>query len=237
MSKALAGKHVVVVGASSGMGRAVAIHAAAAGATLTLVGRDPARLQPVAEETGGADIRVADLRDAAAIPAALAGVARADHLVVTAGTYGTGKIADTGPDDWRQVLEERLIGPLVLIKTLAPVLTTSVTLFTGSIVRRASVGSVLATAALGGVEAAVRALAIELAPIRVNAVAPGMIDTPMLDAVLGDRKAAAVAAQAARLPTRRIGTPDDAAAAAMFLISNPFITGTTIELDGGATLI
>ena len=110
-------------------------------------------------------------------------------------------------------------------------------MFTGSTVRRPTVGAVLPTAALGGVEAAVRALAVELAPVRANVVSPGMFDTPLLATVLGDAKAVVVGAAVERLPARRIGTPDDAASAAMFLMTNPFITGTTIELDGGGTLV
>lgn len=233
----LAGKHVLVVGASSGMGRSVAIEAARAGASLTLMGRDETRLRAVAEEAGGGVIARLDLLDTPGIEAALRERRKVDHLVITAGTFGTARLAQSEPDDWRRVLEERIIGPLALIKALGPDLTGSVTIFTGSIVRRPSIGSVLATAALGGVEAAVRALALELAPVRANAVSPGMIDTPMLDRVLKESKGDVARAMAEKLPARCIGTPEDAASAAMFLMTNPFITAATIELDGGATYV
>jgi NAD(P)-dependent dehydrogenase (short-subunit alcohol dehydrogenase family) len=233
----LKGQHVLVVGASSGMGRAVAQYAAAAGALLTVMGRDAGRLEKVAAEIGGADIREIDLRREQTIAPAAEGLARIDHLVVTAGTYGAALVAESGPADWRAILEERLIGPLLLIKALGGRLTGSITLFTGSTVRRPSIGAVLPSAALGGVEAAVRALAVELAPVRANAISPGIFDTPLLDSVLGDAKAEVVKASSEHLPARRVGMPEDAASAAMFLMTNPFITGTSIELDGGGTLV
>ena len=236
MARPLDGHHVVVVGASSGMGRGVAIHAAAAGARLTLMGRDARRLEAVAAQTSG-EIRTIDLRREATILPAVEGLASVDHLVITAGTYGVALVADSWPSDWRAIIEERIVGPLLLVKALGPRLTRSITLFTGSTVRRPSAGAVLPTAALGGVEAMVRALAVELAPVRANAVSPGIVDTPLLDTVLGAAKAQVVKASAARLPARHVGTPDDAASAAMFLMTNPFITGTTIELDGGGTLV
>ena len=236
MPKPLEGQHVLVVGASSGMGRGVALHAAEAGARLTLMGRDAGRLEAVAAETGG-EIRTIDLRREETVPLAVEGLADVDHLVVTAGTYGVHPVAKSRPSDWREILEERLIGPLFLIKSLGSRLTRSITLFTGSTVRRPTAGAVLPTAALGGVEAMVRALAVELAPVRANAVSPGIVDTPLLDTVLGSAKAEVVKASRESLPARHVGTPDDAASAAMFLMTNPFVTGTTIELDGGGTLV
>ena len=98
---ALEGQHVIVVGASSGMGRGVASHAAAAGARLTLMGRDASRLRIVAEEIGGAEIREIDLRQEATIALAAEGLAPVDHLVITAGTYGVATLASSGPEDWR----------------------------------------------------------------------------------------------------------------------------------------
>lgn len=236
MPKPLEGQHVLVVGASSGMGRAVANHAARAGARLTLMGRDAGRLEAVAAQTGG-EIRTIDLRREETIASAVEGLAGVDHLVVTAGTYGVALVADSCPDDWRGIIEERIVGPLLLVKALGARLTRSITLFTGSTVRRPSAGAVLPTAALGGVEAMVRALAVELAPVRANAVSPGIFDTPLLDTVLGDAKADVVKASRENLPARHVGTPDDAASAALFLMTNPFVTGTTIELDGGGTLV
>jgi NAD(P)-dependent dehydrogenase (short-subunit alcohol dehydrogenase family) len=219
------------------MGLALGEHAAAAGARVTLMGRSSARLEAAAEHVPSAQRRVLDLSLPETIPAALEGLGPVDHLAVTAGTFVRGTIAQSGPEDWRRVLEERIVGPLTLIKALAPQLTTSVVLFAGTAARRPSVGLTLLAAACAGVEAAVRALAVELAPIRVNAVAPGAVDTPMLAGALGAHKEAAFAATAAKLPAGRIGAPGDAAQAAIFLMTNPFMTGATVEIDGGAHLV
>src|SRR5262249_32560260 len=138
---------------------------------------------------------------------------------------------------WRDILEERLIGPLALIKALAPRITSSIVLFSGIIARKPSVELPLLSAAAAAVESAARSLALGLAPVRVHAVAPGMIDTPMLDALLQENKADICAAAASIFPARRVGTADDVAAAAIFLLTNPFVTGAVIEVDGGAKLI
>jgi NAD(P)-dependent dehydrogenase (short-subunit alcohol dehydrogenase family) len=234
---ALAGAHVVVVGGSSGMGLAVVAQAAAAGAKVTIMGRDQGKLGAALAQTPGAQGRTIDLRNAGSIAPAMHGLGSVDHLVITAGTFGLTPIAQSGPDDWRGVLEERLIGPLSIIKALGAQLTSSIVWFTGTVAGRPSAGSAIPAAGLGGVEAAMRALALELAPIRVNVVRPGSFDTPLMDGLLGARKAAAVEQMSARLPVRRIGAPDDAAQAAMFLMTNPFMTGEVVQIDGGAHLV
>ena len=116
-------------------------------------------------------------------------------------------------------------------------LASSIVLFSGTASRTVRPGGVWAAIALAGVENATRALAVELAPLRVNAVVPGAVDTPLLARVLGAGKQEAIAAMRARLPTRRIGEARDIAQAALFLMANPFITGETLLLDGGATLV
>lgn len=237
MTMEISGKHVVIVGGSSGVGLALADQVRQMGARVTLMGRDRAKLDAAAASVGGADIRTIDLRRPDAVAEAVRGLAPAEHLVITAGTYGRSVIAESGPDDWRAILEERVIGPLTMVKAMAPTLTGSIVLFSGTVARRPLPGSTLPSIAIAGVESAARALALELAPIRVNCVAPGAIDTPMLSSALGANKDAATSAMAARLPARRIGAPADAAQAALFLMTNPFMTGAVIEIDGGAAVI
>lgn len=233
----LKGRLVMVVGGSSGIGLAVAEAAARQGAGLILAGRDPAKLEAAAARAGGAKTVSIDLRRLDSVLAAAEGIERVDHLVITAGGFAPAALEASTPDDWRGVLEERLIGPLALVKALGPRIAGSITLFSGTIAQRPFPGSAILAAAASGVESAVRALALELAPVRVNAVAPGMVDTPMLDGVLGAGKADAIAATAARLPARHVGTADDIAQAVLFLMANRYMTGKTIEIDGGAPLI
>jgi NAD(P)-dependent dehydrogenase (short-subunit alcohol dehydrogenase family) len=100
---------------------------------------------------------------------------------------------------------------------------------------RPGVASAMAAAAVAAVEGMTRALALDLAPVRVNAVAPGLIDTPLWDAFGSHREA--VLARGARLPVGRIGRPEEVAAAVIFLMTNGFVTGTVLRIDGGGALI
>lgn len=95
----------------------------------------------------------------------------------------------------------------------------------------------MVAASSGAIEAFARALALDLAPIRVNTICAGIVDTPLLDAYYGDRRERAVRDLAARPPVGRIGTPDDIADAAMFLMGNGFVTGTVLHIDGGKLLV
>ena len=98
-------------------------------------------------------------------------------------------------------------------------------------------GSPVGAASCGAVEAFARSLAIDLAPIRVNTIAPGLIDTPLIDELAGEMKQAIVEREASRLPVKRIGTPEDIADAVLFLMKNGFVTGITLTVDGGRLLI
>jgi NAD(P)-dependent dehydrogenase (short-subunit alcohol dehydrogenase family) len=234
---ALADRHVVVVGGSSGIGLAVAQMAATRGARLTLMARSAERLAAAAELVGGAQVRTLDLRQPETVAAAARALGEVDHLVITAGEYAPARLADSQPAGWRALVEERLVGPLSLIRDVAPRITSSIVVFSGTVARRPLPGSVWHSLAAAGMEAAVRALAVELAPVRVNAIAPGAIDTPMLDRVLGAQKAERTAAMAARLPARRVGSSWDAAEAVLFVMTNAFMTGATVQIDGGSVLV
>jgi NAD(P)-dependent dehydrogenase (short-subunit alcohol dehydrogenase family) len=234
----LTGQHIVIVGGSSGVGLALAAQSARAGARLTVLARDLTKLREAASRLGGdVQVRSVDLRQFETLAPAVEGLGAVDHLVITAGSFRPAMLSVSHADDWRGVFEERLIGPLGLIQALAPTLRRSIVLFSGTIARRPSAGLTVLAAAAAGVEAATRALALELAPIRVNSVAPGMLDTPMLDAVLGAQKTALISATAERLPARRVGTAADAASAALFLMSNPYMSGATVQIDGGSALV
>jgi NAD(P)-dependent dehydrogenase (short-subunit alcohol dehydrogenase family) len=237
--QALAGQHLAIVGASSGVGLALAGLAAAAGARLTLFGRDMPKLRSTfpGPASAHADFRHLDLHDPSSIERALTDIPVVDHLAVTAGTFTVTPFADTHVEQWRGILEERIIGPLTLIQALAPKLRRSIVLFSGGIARRPLAGCAVLAAAVAGVEGLARALSLELAPVRVNVVAPGALDTPMIDKILGPHKDQAFSQMAASVPARRVGTADDAAHAALFLMTNVYMTAATIEIDGGAKLI
>lgn len=236
-SRPLLGQHVVIAGASSGVGRALAHLSAAAGARLTLLARDLNKLRDACPPLANADIQYLDFKKPESIERVVSNTRDINHLAITAGTFRFAPFVGTRVAEWRDVMEERVIGPLTMIQGLAEHIHGSIVLFSGTVARRPLPGSALVAAATAAVESVGRALSLELAPVRVNVVAPGTLDTPMVDLILGSNKARAFADIASRVPARRVGTADDAAHAALFLMTNPYMSAATIEIDGGARLI
>lgn len=107
----------------------------------------------------------------------------------------------------------------------------------GTAARRPLAGVSVSSASCGAVEAFARALAVDLAPIRVNTIQPGFVDTPLLDEILGPQRNEILAAAAAKLPVKRIGTADEVAEAVLFLMKNGYVTGVTLTIDGGGLLV
>lgn len=236
----LDGTKVVVVGGSSGIGRAVAAAALARGAGVVLVGRSPERLAEAQEALGGgarAQAVSADVTREADVVRLFAEVGRFDHLVVTSVSAAYAPIASFDLDVARGVIESKLVAAIGLAKHAHGGIAErgSIT-FTSGIAKDRPMrrGSVIA-AVNGALGALARALAIEMAPRRVNVVSPGWVDTPIWEQLAGDGKAALWAETAARLPVGRIGTTTDLAHAYVFLMVNGFTTGTTVHVDGGHT--
>lgn len=229
----LLNQNVVIIGGSSGIGLSTAAQARAAGANLFLVSRNQQRLQQAAEAIGGATQIVADI--SISQPTMFAGVERIDHLVITAGTARLQSLKDQSETDLIQVMNERLIGPLLAIKAALPLLHegSSITLTSAQLASRPLGIGVIMAAAVSAVESTVRALAVELSPIRVNAASPGVVDTPLLDGLMGDAKPQLLEQIASTLPTHNIGRPEDIAQAILFLMANRFVTGEVLHIDGG----
>jgi NAD(P)-dependent dehydrogenase (short-subunit alcohol dehydrogenase family) len=171
----------------------------------------------------------------------LANTGRLDHVVVTAadaaGAYAP--LADFHLDAARAVIDTKLLGPWLVAKHAGPYLApgASITFTSGIAAYRPGPGASMIATVNGALEALVRALALELAPTRVNVVSPGWIDTPIWDVLAGDSKVERLAAMAGRLPVGRIGQPADIAQAFAALMSNGFVTGTLVHVDGGHRLI
>ena len=229
----------VIVGGSSGIGLATARHLLGSGHEVAILGRNEARLAAAKSALDQVSAIPADATDADAMRAAFARIGEFDHLVLALGSQkGMGPIGTVDLAQVRQGFEEKVFAHLNCVQAALPHLAK-----TGSITLLSAVSAVAAmpgTAGIGAANAAVAAtvpiLAAELKPLRVNGVAPGVIDTPWWDFLPPDQKAGAFADFAGRTPVGRIGTADDIAAAIAFLIGDTFMTGHTLVCDGGARL-
>jgi NAD(P)-dependent dehydrogenase (short-subunit alcohol dehydrogenase family) len=238
----LEGKRVVIIGGSSGIGLETARLALAAGALVTIAGRSEERLGRAAKAISSSGDRlrsiVADLSDESSIRSLFAQESRVDHVFVPAGELqpGGGDLLTSELDGLRSILEVRLMGVTHVVRQARLKMEGgSITLMSGLYSTRPAPGGGMGAAAVAAVEGMTRALALDLAPIRVNAVAPGLIDTPLWDSFGAEREA--ILANGAKLPVGRIGRPEEVAAAVIFLISNGFITGIVLPIDGGGGLV
>lgn len=239
MATSLRDAIVVVIGGSSGIGLATAQLASEAGARVTIAGRDEDRLA-AALETLPADatgVRL-DVADEAAVRDLFASLDHVDHVATLAGTHVAGTLVDLDTEVLRGPMDNRFWGPLFVGKYAAPKMTTgSITLCTGAGVARPRAGNTIVTAAAGGSEFLARAMAVELAPVRVNVVRPGIVDTPLLDRLAaGLDRDDILKAMTKRVPLRRAGQPEEIADAILFLMTNEYVTGSTLTIDGGASL-
>jgi len=240
----LKGKKVIVVGGSSGIGLGVAAAALEHGADVLLVGRSIAKLQ-TAERILGASGRVrslaVDMTKEAEVAQMFDEAGAFDHLVSTAGVPPpSDPIEHTDIDAVRRFVDNKLIGAVILAKHAVRNLRTggSMTFTSGINKDRPPVpGGSVVSAIAGSFGYFARALALELAPTRVNIVSPGWVDTPMWDELVGEAKSGFFAQMAARLPAKKIATPADIAAAYVYLMESEFTTGETIRIDGGQSLI
>jgi Dehydrogenases with different specificities (related to short-chain alcohol dehydrogenases) len=238
-NESLKDKSVLIFGGGSGIGLETALRAMAAGANVIIVGRDRERTKQMAEEHGFSGWRVADVTDPEAIRLALSTVDVVDHLIMLSGTFALGKILEADVSLLRQAYEERIWAIVHVLRTLGNKLASdaSVTLVSGALTHRPDGnGTAIITSACAAVEVLGRGLALELAPRRVNILAPGPINTPLLYKSVGDARDAWAEVIEANHPLHRFGTPGEAASAAMFLMTNQYMNGAVLNIDGGSRL-
>ena len=230
---------VLVIGGSSGIGLATARLAGEAGARVTIAGRDENRLAGAVEMLGG-DVRGVplDVADEDAVRDLFDSLDHVDHVATLAGTHVTGTLADVDTGTLRGPVENRFWGPLHICKYGPAKMTAgSITICTGAGVGRPRAGAAIVSAAAGGSEVLARAMALELAPVRVNVIRPGIVDTPLLDRLAPNRRDEVMEGMAKRIPLRRVARPEEIADAILFLMGNAYVTGETLTIDGGFSLV
>jgi NAD(P)-dependent dehydrogenase (short-subunit alcohol dehydrogenase family) len=238
MGDALRDQTVLVIGRGSGIARAIALLARSEGARAIVAGRDPAKLAGAYGAAGVAAEHV-DVTDDASIAALADRLGAVDHVVSTASARARGKLGDLDRRRLQLSFDTKVIGPAMLAKYFAPQINPggSFVLFSGVHAFKHNVGYLGVGITNGAVDFLARWLAVELAPIRVNAVSPGVIDTGAWDALGDDGKRDYFRNIADGNPVGRIGTTDDIAGAVLFAMTNTFMTGMTLKVDGGESLV
>jgi NAD(P)-dependent dehydrogenase (short-subunit alcohol dehydrogenase family) len=228
-------KRVLVVGAGGGIGAATAKAFAEAGASVTPAGRSGPKLDRAAAAIG-ANAAVLDILDGDGIETFFAAARPFDHVVISAAATKSGSVGSLSLHDARDSMESKFWGSYRVARASRVVDGGSITLVSGFLSHRPSAGAVLQGAINAALEALGRGLALERAPVRINTVSPGLIDTPLWANMRDADREAMFARTAERLPARRVGGPEDIAQAILFVATNPFATGTTVTVDGGGTI-
>ncbi|MEF0940604.1 SDR family oxidoreductase [Rhizobium sp. BR 362] len=236
----MSSQHAVIIGGSSGIGLATAAHLLEKGYRVTITGRDAAKLRAAAESLTGDVAAIAmDAADLTNLAKIFQTIGPLDHLVLAlGGGNGGGPFATVDLADVKRGFEQKTMAHFACAQACLPYLSKE-----GSITFVSAVSAQAAlpgTAGLGAVNAAIAALApilaVELKPIRVNCVSPGVVETPWWDFLGEDQKAPVLASFAARTPVGRVGRPQEIAEAIAFLIGNGFTSGHTLICDGGIRL-
>jgi NAD(P)-dependent dehydrogenase (short-subunit alcohol dehydrogenase family) len=233
-------QRVVVLGGTSGIGFATAKAAACLGAEVTVVSRRPASVdRAVADLPPGTSGRAADLTDPDQVRGLLSDLGSINHLVFTAGEPLALMSMDTlDLEKAREFFDLRYFGALSAVRAAIPHLRPggSITLTTGVAAHRPGPGWAVAASICGAVESLTRALAVELAPIRVNAVSPGVVRSPLWASMTQASRDQLYRDTAASIPAGRVGEVDDIAQAYLFCLTESFATGSILTVDGGAVL-
>ncbi|MET3819496.1 NAD(P)-dependent dehydrogenase (short-subunit alcohol dehydrogenase family) [Burkholderia sp. PvR073] len=236
MNDPLHGNKVLVVGGSSGIGAAAAKAFAQRGAVVTIASRKPARAGADATPDEHVRTEALDITDTAAVDAFCARVGQFDHVVISAAKTATGPLRALPLADAQAAMDSKFWGAYRIARSIDIAPGGSLTFVSGYLSVRPNASSVLQGAINAALEALARGLALELAPVRVNTVSPGLIATPLWDKLAPDARDAMYAGAAQRLPARRVGQPEDVANAIVYLATTPYATGSTVLIDGGGAI-
>jgi NAD(P)-dependent dehydrogenase (short-subunit alcohol dehydrogenase family) len=236
----LRGQTVVVIGGSAGIGLETARRARAEGANVILAARNPERLQRAAGELGALSTAAFDARDSGPLERFFRDLpTRVDHVMVTAGRPYYGRLLDMDLAQARRALDEHVLLVLQVAREAAGKVRPGGTLLLmgGTGGRRPGVGLGIASTVTAALPALTANLALELAPVRVNLIAAGFVDTPLSASLLGDELENRRNQLRATLPIRRVVEPADVAALAVHIMTNTALTGATYDIDGGQQFV
>ncbi|MFJ5684680.1 SDR family oxidoreductase [Streptomyces sp. NPDC093099] len=237
---ALLGQTVVVIGGSAGIGLATAMHARAEGADVILTGRDPERLRRAATDTDALSTAAFDANDPAQLKRFFQELPEwIDHVMVTAGHPAYGRLLDMDRDQARRAASEHMLLPLDVARLAVGRVRPGGSLLHmgGTGARRIRPGLGFAPAVTAALPVLTASLALELAPIRVNLIAAGFVDTPLSAGLLGEGLDARREELRNTLPIGRVVGPADVAALAVHIMTNTALTGATYDIDGGQQFV
>jgi NAD(P)-dependent dehydrogenase (short-subunit alcohol dehydrogenase family) len=231
----LAGKKVVVVGGSSGIGLSTAELAVREGAEVIIASRNAEKLNAIAGTLGARAI-AADVTSDESVEALFRACGPVDHVVVTAAQLRSGPFKTVAMEDVRTTMEGKFWGAWRVARSAEIRPGGSLTLVSGFLSIRPRPNSAIVGAANGAIESLARSLALELAPVRVNCVSPGIIDTPIRAAMPEAARRDMLAKTAAGLPVGRVGVGEDIARQILAFMTIGFATGSIVYIDGGALI-
>ena len=236
------GTKIIIIGGSSGMGLEIARTVSQEGANVVIAGRSLQRLEAARNAIGRQNIetRALDIGDRKQVADVFSQLKQVDHVVVTAADLVYGPIAEINEQALMRAARSKLFGPIFVAQECTQYLSSqgTLTFISGIAAKRPMRGGSIPATLNSGLEGLTRALALERAPIRVNAISPGWVDTPVWDGMMAqEEKQQRFEAMKEKLPVKRIGKPQDIAAALLLILKNSFITGTVLDVDGGHRLV
>jgi NAD(P)-dependent dehydrogenase (short-subunit alcohol dehydrogenase family) len=236
----LKGKRVVVVGGTSGIGLSTAKAFLDESANVIIASRSASKLSEAKQMLGeNVEAYELDFRIEEKVTDFFKKVGKFDHLVVTAGEGAMGHFSELPVANAREAFDSKFWGQYVTVRAAIPYLdqSGSITLTSGVYGKRPPKGASTLAAINSAIEGLVRGLAVELSPIRVNVVSPGIVDTPVYAGMPEDERQKMFSGVAQQLPVGRIAQPEDIAESYVYLAKNGFTTGTVVLIDGGAHLV
>ena len=236
----LLGQTVVLIGGSAGIGLETARRARAEGADVVLTGRHAERLEEAAREIGARSTAAFDATDSAALERFFDDLpGPIDHVLVTAGGPTYGPLLEMTAEEMRDALSGHVVQGLEVARYAVPKMRPSGTLIlmSGTGGRKVSAAGGIVSAATAATPPFAAALALEVAPVRVNVIAAGFVDTRLSASILGDQLEARRNELRSTLPIGRVVQPQDVAALAVHIMSNTALTGATFDIDGGQQFV